>query len=728
MRMNPHFPGRFPNGLPMGLVALLAWIQAARADEDLLIADFESESYAPWIATGEAFGPGPASGTLPNQMPVSGYAGTRLVNSYRNGDGTTGTLTSPEFTIERDFITFLIGGGGHANATCMHLIVRGQVVRTATGPNTRAGGSEALEPSAWDVRELRGQKAVLRIVDEATGGWGHINVDQIAQTDHKPNVAVRQPRERPFTVGAPYLVLPIQNGARGVELALRIDDRPVRQYTVELAPDAEHVDWHAFLAIDAFRGKSAVLAVDAATEAGFALIRESDAVPGASSFYTEPLRPQFHFSQRVGWNNDPNGMVYVDGEWHLFFQHNPVGWRWGNMTWGHAVSEDLVHWRELPDALFPRTMAKGDCFSGGAVVDRLNTAGWKQGEHDTLVAFLTDTGAGESIAYSTDRGRSFTWFEGNPVVRHAGRDPKVIWYAYRANDSPLDESARRLGGHWVMAVYDEDPRFGRAIAFHTSTDLKTWREQSRLVDYFECPEIFELPIEGEQGATRWVVFAADARYAVGQFDGKTFLPEHEGKHRVHHGAYYASQTFSDAPDGRRIQVGWAQIEMPGMPFNQTFGFPHALTLHRTSHGLRMRARPIAEIERLVRGVHTLEGAALDERPASLRVTGELFDVRASFELGKARTVGLEFGGNRVVYDASKRQLDGADLEPIDGRVTLRVLIDRPMLEIGGNGGTVVVTRKRERSGAFPKINAFAEGGGATLLSLEVRRLASIWEP
>src|SRR5262249_37192264 len=151
---------------------------------DLVIADFEGDTYGDWTTTGTAFGKGPARGTLPNQMPVTGFLGKGLVNSYVGGDASTGTLTSPEFTLDRKFSSFLIGGGKHPG-TRIDLIVAGKTVRTATGSNDRPGGSEQLDWHTWDVSELAGKKAILRIVDEETGGWGHINIDHIVQSDHK---------------------------------------------------------------------------------------------------------------------------------------------------------------------------------------------------------------------------------------------------------------------------------------------------------------------------------------------------------------------------------------------------------------------------------------------------------------------------------------------------------------------------------------------------------------
>src|SRR5262249_49686919 len=150
--------------------------------EDILVADFEGADYGAWKTAGEAFGAGPAQGTLPGQMPVDGYLGHGLVNSFLKGDAAIGTLTSPPFNLERRYLPFLIGGGGFAGKTCMNLLVDGRVVRTAVGPNTEPGGSEHLDWQQWDVTEFAQRTVVIEILDQATGGWGHINVDHILQT------------------------------------------------------------------------------------------------------------------------------------------------------------------------------------------------------------------------------------------------------------------------------------------------------------------------------------------------------------------------------------------------------------------------------------------------------------------------------------------------------------------------------------------------------------------
>jgi hypothetical protein len=330
---------------------------------DLVLADFEGPTYGEWKATGGAFGPGPAPGTLPGQMAVSGFKGQGLVNSFFGGDDTQGTLTSPPFTIERRFIGFLIGGGRNPDQLAFQLVVDGQVVRSATGPNDQPGGSEALAPASWDVSELIGKTGILRIVDEATGGWGHLNVDHIVQTDRRPP-GLRANARREFRVKRRYLHLPIKNGAPKRVVTAWVDGRVVVRDDIELADGPP--DWWAPMEVAAWRGQTLVLEVDRLPEDSTALssIVPADTIKGARDLYREPLRGQFHFSPKRGWNNDPNGLAFFNGEYHLFFQHNPYGWGWGNMHWGHAVSRDLVHWRELGDKLLPDEF--GPMFSGSA--------------------------------------------------------------------------------------------------------------------------------------------------------------------------------------------------------------------------------------------------------------------------------------------------------------------------------------------------------------------------
>jgi fructan beta-fructosidase len=697
---------------------------SAQDRPDLVIADFEADQYPKdWRTEGEAFGPGPARGTLPNQMPVSGFEGERLVNSFYKGDGTTGTLTSAPFKIQRRHLSFLIGGGGYAGETCMNLLVDGKIVRTEAGPNTQPGGSEALDWASWDVAEFAGQAAVIQIVDRRTGGWGHINIDHIVLTDRPRGT---KDARRELLVTRRYLHLPVTTGAAKRRMKFSVDGRTVREFEIEF--DAERPQFWAFADVGELLGRT--LTIDARlpdTAKGLGAITESDELPDAPSLYRESRRPQFHFTSRRGWHNDPNGLVYFDGEWHLFYQHNPYGWNWGNMHWSHAVSRDLVHWRELGVALYPRQF--GDwAFSGSAVVDANNTSDWGRDGRPPLVIAYTSTGRGECMAYSNDRGRTWTEFEGNPVVRHAGRDPKVIWHA----------PSRR----WIMAVYDEHGadatgQTGRHIAFYSSPDLKRWEFQSRIAGYYECPDLFELPVDVQHSQVRqpaaqhrWVLYAADGKYSVGDFDGREFKAD-SGKHQLWYGNYYAAQTYSDAPDGRRVQIGWGQgVDFPGMPFNQQMTVPAELTLRLTSDGPRMFAEPVRELESLRTKKHSWSNLELNAGETPLAgPAGGLFDIVAEFAPTDAQSFGLVVRGAGIRYDARAGQLVVGRLTAplkLDGKLRLRVLVDRGSIEVFASDGRVAVSLAHLASDNAPALAVVADRP-TKLDSLDAYELRSAWK-
>ncbi len=224
------------------------------------------------------------------------------------------------------------------------------------------------------------------------------------------------------------------------------------------------------------------------------------------------------------------------------------------------------------------------------MVDRANTAGFQTGHEAPLVAAYTSTGRGECITFSNDRGRTWTEFSGNPVIRHTGRDPRLLWYG--------------PGKRWVMAVYDELDR-KRWIAFYSSADLKHWTFESRIEGFFECPDFFELPVDGKPARKFWVLTAASSEYMLGTFDGHQFTPQTPKLPGQRGNAFYAAQTYSDIParDGRRIQIGWGQIATPGMPFNQMMTFPCELTLRTTADGPRLCFQPVKELKRLHAGRH-----------------------------------------------------------------------------------------------------------------------------
>ncbi len=685
------------------------------AEPDLVVADFEASDYQGWKSEGKAFGDRPATGAHKGQMPVTGFKGKGLVNSFLGGDCATGTLTSPAFKLECDYLNFLIGGGKFDGQTCINLLVEGKVVRTATGPNEQSGGSEALAAVHWSVKEFKGQEVVLQIVDAATGGWGHINIDHIVQsniklgTDCKDIPTADQVRELAITKN--YLLFPISNSAKVCRMTIEIDGRIIHDFDINLS--AEKPEWWARLDLPSFVGKTAKITAHnvAHDNNGLALIESSDEIRHSQPIFREALRPQLRFSQLQGWNNDPNGMVYHDGEYHLFWQSNPFGSKWGNMYWGHAVSKDLLHWEELPYALYPRVMAKSHCFSGSAHVDTNNTGGWGK---NAMVAAFTDTGAGETLAVSTDKGRTWDYIRENPIIpKRDGRDPKLIWY--------------EPSQHWVIAVYTRVSERD-CVEFYSSTDLKKWTKTGQIEGYFECPELFELPVDGDASKKRWVLTAANAEYAIGAFDGKNFTPEHTGKHKVHYGSFYAAQCFSRVPGGRVIQVGWARMELPNMPFNQAFSLPIELKLKSTKDGVRMLANPIKELETLREPATLQRGTVSAQKSLRVETTTQLLDVVAEIEPGDAKEVKLTFGTSNLVYNVEKQTLDDMPLPLVNKAFRVRVVVDRPMYEVIGGEGAVYKTAQRNDGGKpIDAVVVTAVGGTATVNALTVYPLNSIWQ-
>lgn len=695
--------------------------------DQILIADFEQEGYGDWKVTGEAFGPGPATGTLPGQMQVDGYQGQGLVNSFYGGDDSEGEMISPPFRIQRDYINFLVGGGRHPDETCVQLLINGEVVRSTTGPNDRSGGSERLDWSFWDVGRWKGQQAEIRILDHRKGGWGHINVDHIYQSDHHVESRFID-ADRNLTIDGSLLVIPIADGVAPQRIQLWSDDQMLHQFEANLATGEP--DWWGYLDVSSLSGKTVTLKIQQmpTKSAGWTAIRTADSLPAAVSLYSEKLRPQLRFSQKRGWNNDPNGMVFLDGKYHFFWQSNPVGWNWNNMYWGHAVSDDLVTWTEKPHALKPYVMAEGMCFSGGGVVDHNNSGGWQRDNQSVMVLGFTDTGAGESLVISRDGGQQFEAIDQNPVVRHAGRDPKLVWYEYRESDEPWNKVAEDAGGHWVMAVYDEAPEAKQNISFYVSNDLKSWELASRSPGFYECPELFSLPIPGRPGELKWVLFAADAQYVIGQFDGRKFIADHEGKHRLHYGDFYASQCFANQPEQRVIQVGWARINMPGMPFNQAFSLPLDLTLRETENGIRMFANPVAELNSLRGEAEVIQNRQFGPEDLELPIPQQLMDIEMELEIGTAESIEIQFGKNRLILDVEKKRLGEIPVTLNDGRLKLRLVIDRPMYELVVDQGASYQTSPRNDGGEpLRQVRLSAGGGTAELRDWKAYPMRSIWE-
>ncbi|MCK9793255.1 glycoside hydrolase family 32 protein [Isoptericola sp. 4D.3] len=433
---------------------------------------------------------------------------------------------------------------------------------------------------------------------------------------------------------------------------------------------------------------------------------------------TAHLRPAAHFTARDTWLNDPNGLVLHDGTWHLFFQNNPHGATHGNMSWGHATSDDLVSWTEQPVAI--RHTATEEIFSGSAVVDEKNTAGFAGPGQTALVAVYTSayrpahpTLAGrqaQSLAYSLDDGRTWTRYAGNPVLDRGSadfRDPKVFWY-----DGEDGE------GHWVMVAVEATDR---QVVMYRSADLKHWEHLSTFGPahatggVWECPDLFPLPVRGTR-RTRWVMIVSlnpggvaggsGAQYFVGDFDGTTFTPERpgDGPHGadwLDHGRdYYAPVSFNGVSDGRRLTVGWASNwdyanETPTSPWRSTMSLARELTLVRTSDGRdRVAQRPVLPEEaREGLSVHELRLPADGRRRHEIVLHGDGPDEVVLTVDAAARTlVSDRRRSGDTAFHPAFPSVDTAPLHDVGETVDVTVVVDGCVLEVYACGGLTTLTQ------------------------------------
>lgn len=465
---------------------------------------------------------------------------------------------------------------------------------------------------------------------------------------------------------------------------------------------------------------------------GVAQGRPPTSAPGRSSARTvaEPTpqwRPRVRFSAERNWLNDPNGLVFFDGEYHLFFQYNAAGRDHAKMSWGHAVSTDLVRWEQRAVALEPDAL--GEIYSGGAVVDQADTSGFFGGEPG-LVAFYTSAGETQqqSIAYSADGGATWRKYADNPIIANPGvedfRDPKVFWH----------EPSRK----WVLMLAADD-----RIMFYGSTDLVNWVKLSEFGvgqgahgGVWECPDLFELPVDGDPRDTRWVLIVSinpggpaggsATQYFVGSFDGGTFT-NHAAPNVVRwvdRGAdFYAAQSWSNAPDGRRLWVAWLSNwdyaeDVPTAPWRGSMSVPREVRLGEHAGMINLTQRPVTELASARRNRREWRGLVTGTQPLP-DVSGGSLDVLAAFDVSTAAAVHGEFGldvfvdpehRTRVGYDARAGELfidrsqsqstavhrdfpvrHGTPLSVPDGVLRMRVVIDQSSVEVFAADGHVALS-------------------------------------
>lgn len=476
-------------------------------------------------------------------------------------------------------------------------------------------------------------------------------------------------------------------------------------------------------------------------------------------------RPEYHFSPREHWTNDPNGLVYFEGEYHLFFQYNPFGDEWGHMSWGHAVSRDLLDWKQLPVAIPEENGVM--IFTGSTVVDRDNTSGFCKGDQRCLVAVYTGHRAAsgshparetQNLAYSTDRGRTWTKYGGNPVLdigKADFRDPKVFWFA------PSER--------WEMAVALPNEH---KVRFYASGDLKHW---SALSDFgpagatggqWECPELFALPVDGKENETRWVLKVglnpgaleggSGEQYFLGRFDGTRFTNENSAEVTLwtdYGKDCYCALTFNGLPQkDSAVMMGWMDNwqyarALPTKPWRGQMTIARKLSLRRTPEGVRLFQEPIEELRRW-RGEHvearnaSVEEINRDFRNSSI-VESHVFELSARMALGTAQEIGwrllTESGSATVVgYDARRGVLfvdrthsgvtgfsqdfatrTEAPLRVAGGVLRVDVLVDRCSIEVFVEDGRIAMTNLIFPPAGARGIEAYAKGGDAGAWSAEL---------
>ncbi len=444
----------------------------------------------------------------------------------------------------------------------------------------------------------------------------------------------------------------------------------------------------------------------------------------AATLYVEKYRPQFHVTARQwtvdkpnpqqreeGWINDINGLIYHKGQYHLFAQ------RWAR-CWLHFVSKDLIHWTELQPAFWDDDRFGSGVQSGTIVFDSTNASGLSTDpKKPPLVAFWSGfDNRSQCLSFSTDDGLTWTKYEKNPYMIHPERDPDVFWY----------EPEKR----WIMLLSG-----GGSYHFLTSKNLRDWTKTGKSIpDSYECPDMFQLPLDSDIHRQKWVVVRGNGNYSIGEFDGVQFTPD-GGQQPCDLGAnFYATQSWGNiaGQPGRRVQIAWMRGgKYPDMPFNQQLTFPCDLTLHRFPEGLRICRMPVGEIKSLYAREYLWNDRAMQSGENLLKdVSGELFDIELEVDLAGAREFGIKCRGQAVTYLSEQRTLNclgrKAAVEAENGRIKLRILIDRTSIEVFANGGKVAVTSfflpTPDRTG----LELFSDGGNPKIASMKVRELMSIW--
>ena len=468
-----------------------------------------------------------------------------------------------------------------------------------------------------------------------------------------------------------YLLLPVEDSAPEGEIDFVYQNSSLTGYTQKVRLSRGKTDYYVPVDMSQFDKDSIIMIVRGVPSNSICWsdIEESDDM----SLEVEKYRPSYHHTPAYGWMNDPNGMFYKDGVYHLYFQYNPYGSMWGNMHWGHSTSTDLVNWKNEGVAIAPDAI--GTIFSGSCVVDHNNTSGFGEG---AVVAFYTSakqTPWGDcqtqSMAYSLDNGKTFIKYENNPILTSSEkdfRDPKVFWYAPKE--------------HWVMML-----AVGQHMEIYSSKNLKDWTKESEFGEghgchggVWECPDLVELPVEGTK-EKKWVLicninpggpFGGSAtQYFVGDFDGSTFTnnyPE-ETKWMDYGKDHYATVTWNNAPDGRCIAIGWMSNwqyanNVPTLQYRSANTIARDLSLFKQDGSIFLKSEPckeMVEARKDGRQIKAVNVAKAETISLSTQSGNGAYEVELSINPGKSKEVSFTLSNGKgekvlMTYDTVKKTL------------------------------------------------------------------------
>lgn len=552
-----------------------------------------------------------------------------------------------------------------------------------------------------------------------------------------------------------YLLLPIQDDAPEGKICI-VKDNEQKGTLMNVRLARERVDSYVLFALSAYKGQHISIEIQGVPET--ALCWKELKLSGSFDMANkESFRPVYHHTPAYGWMNDPNGMFYKDGLYHLYFQYNPYGSVWGNMHWGHSTSTDLMHWKFEGCAIVPD--AWGAIFSGSCVVDHENTAGFGK---EAVVAFYTSAKSTpwgdiqmQSMAYSLDNGKTFTKYEGNPILTSSEkdfRDPKVFWYA--------------PGKHWVMML-----AVGQHMEIYSSVNLKEWKKESEFGamqgahgGVWECPDLVEIPVEGTR-EKKWVLICnlnpggpfggSAAQYFVGSFDGKKFVNESptQTKWMDWGKDNYATVTWNNAPDGRCIALGWMSNwqyanNVPTRQYRSANTLARDLTLYREGQELYLKSTPSVEVKKARGKKVSIPSFRVSEKHEIVNLFEEkqgAYEVEIVIQNAGASKIAfclLNDKGEKVsmYYDLNRKQfvMDRSEsgtvdfskdfpavtVAPanVDKELTLRLFVDRSSIEAFGEDGKFVMTNLVFPSQPYVKMCFEADKNGYAVKTLNVYKL------